>query len=145
MSKPRSAGATTAALPSAGISVVWTGLAVLLVAAGIGYIVYYLNWVLADGTPKRLADLGDWNWLIGFGLLFLGLAVGARPSTPLGRGRGVVVGMLTCFLVGLLWIIVYYITSQDASVPLIRELGNYNLLVGISFMAVGFVYATHWE
>lgn len=145
MSKQRSAGATTAAVPSSGISVVWTGLAVLLVAAGIGYVVYYLTAVLDDGAPKRLADLGDWNWLIGFGLLFLGLAVAARPSSPLGRGRGVVVGMLACFLIGLLWIIVYYITSQDASVPLIRELGNYNLLVGISFMAVGFVYATHWE
>lgn len=144
MSKQRSAGATTA-VPSAGISVVWTGLAVLLVAAGIGYVVYYLTAVLDDATPKRLADLGDWNWLIGFGLLFLGLAVAARPSTPLGRGRGVVVGMLACFLIGLLWIIVYYITSQDASVPLISELGNYNLLVGISFMAVGFIYATHWE
>ncbi len=145
MSKPRSSAGATAAAPTSGISVISTGLAVLLFAAGVGYIVYYLTGVLDDGTPKRLADLGDWNWLIGFGLLFLGLAVGARPSTPLGRGRGVVIGMLSCFLVGLLWIITYYITSQDASVPLIRELGNYNLLVGISFMAVGFVYATHWE
>ncbi len=145
MSKPRSSASTTATAPSREFSVVATGLAVLLFAAGVSYVVYYLTGVLDDGTPKRLADLGDWNWLIGFGLIFVGLAAGARPGTPLGRGRGVVVGMLTCFLVGLLWIIVYYITSQDASVPLIRELGNYNLLVGISFMAVGFVYATHWE
>jgi hypothetical protein len=69
----------------------------------------------------------------------------AHPSTPLGRGRGVVVGMLGCFLVGLLWIVVYYVTNQDLSIPIIRELGNYNLLVGIGFMAVGFVYATQWE
>ena len=145
MSKPRST-ATAAEVPaSAGISPVWTGLAALLTAAGVAYVVYYLVAVLDDGTPKQLADLGDWNWLIGFGVLFLGLATAARPSTPLGRGRGVVVGMLGCFLLGLVWIVVYYITSQDASVPLIRELGNYNLLVGISFMAVGFVYATHWE
>ncbi len=145
MSKPRSDASANAAPASPTISVVWTGLALLLVGLGIGYIVYYLVAVLDDGTPQRLADLGDWNWLIGFGLVFLGLAVAAKPTTPLGRGRGVVVGMLGCFLLGLLWIVVYYITSQDASVPLIRELGNYNLLVGISFMAVGFVYATHWE
>jgi hypothetical protein len=25
------------------------------------------------------------------------------------------------------------------------DLGQYNLVVGIGFMAVGFVYATHWE
>ena len=141
MSTPRS----SAYPASARISVVTTGLAALLVAGGIAYVVWYLTGVLDDGTPKRVADLGDWNWLIGFGVLFLGLAVAARPSSPLGRGRGVVVGMLGCFLLGLMWIVVYYVTSQDASVPLIRELGNYNLLVGISFMAVGFVYATHWE
>ena len=43
--------------------------------------------------------------------------------------------MLGCFLIGLIWIVVYYVTSQDASIPVIRELGNYNLLVGIGFMA----------
>ena len=53
--------------------------------------------------------------------------------------------MLGSFLIGLLWIVVYYVTSQDVTVPLITELGNYNLLVGIGFMAVGFVYATKWE
>ena len=51
-----------------------------------------------------MGDLGNWNYLIGFGLFLLGLAISAHPSTPLGRGRGVVVGMLGCFLVGLLWI-----------------------------------------
>ena len=33
--------------------------------------------------------------------IFLGLVLAAHPSTPLGRGRGVVVGMLGCFLLGL--------------------------------------------
>ena len=148
MSKPRST-ATAHEAPGAPaaprLSVVWTGLALLLVLLGIAYVGYYTTAVLDDGTPARLAELGDRNWLIGFGLFFLGLALAARRSTPLGRGRGVVVGMIACFLIGLLWIVVYYVTSQDASVPLIRDLGNYNLFVGISFMAVGFVYATHWE
>jgi hypothetical protein len=101
--------------------------------------------VYDDGTPKAVADLKDWNWLIGFGVLFLGLILAAHRRTPLGRGRGVVVGMLGSFLIGLAWIVVYYFTSQDANVPLLRELGNYNLLVGIGFMAIGFVYATKWE
>ena len=128
-----------------GVSVVRTVVAAVVAALGIAWMVVYIN-VAQDGEKLTwMGDLERWNFLIGFGLLFLGLAVAARPSTPLGRGRGVVVGMLACFVIGLLWIIVYYITSQDASVPLIRELGNYNLLVGISFMAVGFVYATHWE
>jgi hypothetical protein len=145
VSKPRST-ATRLETPAANpVKVVPTALAALLVVAGIAYVVYYVTQVYDDQTPKKLADLKDWNWLIGFGLIFLGLAVAARPSTPLGRGRGVVVGMLGCFLLGLVWIVVYYVTSQDASLPLVRELGNYNLIVGVAFMAVGFVYATHWE
>jgi hypothetical protein len=144
LSKPRSAAAHQAhgANP---VSVVRTGLAALLVVAGIAYLVYYLVAVQDDGTPAAIADLGDWNFLIGFGAVFLGLMIAAHPSTPMGRGRGVVVGMLGCFLIGLAWIVVYYVTSQDGTIPLIRELGNYNLLVGIGFMATGFVYATRWE
>jgi hypothetical protein len=128
-----------------GLSPVRTGLAALLSVAGIAWVCYYAFAVVGDGRPASVADLGDWNFLIGFSVLFVGLALAAHPSTPLGRGRGVVVGMLGCFLVGLLWIVVYYVTNQDLSLPLIRDLGNYNLLVGIGFMAVGFVYATRWE
>ena len=45
-----------------------------------------------EGTPKAIADLGDWNYLIGFGLLLVGLMVSAHPSTPLGRGRAELAG-----------------------------------------------------
>ena len=145
MSKPRSTASRQETPTPDRVKVVPTALAALLVIAGIAYVTYYVTSVYDDQTPKKLADLKDWNWAIGFGLVFLGLAFAARPSTPLGRGRGVVVGMLGCFLLGLVWIVVYYVTSQDASVPLVRELGNYNLIVGVAFMAVGFIYATHWE
>jgi hypothetical protein len=145
VAKPRSTASRQETPTPDRVKVLPTAIAALLVIAGIAYVVYYLTAVYDDQTPKRLADLGDWNWLIGFGLIFLGLALAARPSTPLGRGRGVVVGMLGCFLIGLVWIVVYYVTSQDVTVPLITELGNYNLIVGVGFMAVGFVYATHWE
>lgn len=127
------------------ISWVRTGLAALITALGIAWVVYYLTAVYDDGTPAWAGDLGGWNWLIGFGLIFVGLMAFSNIGTPLGRGRGVVVGMLGSFLIGLVWIVVYYVTSQEANVPLIAELGNYNLLVGIGFMAVGFVYATKWE
>jgi hypothetical protein len=127
------------------VSPVRTVLSAVLALAGIAWILYYTIAVAGDGRPAAVGDLGDWNYLIGFGLLFVGLVLAAHPATPLGRGRGVVVGMLGCFLLGLIWIVVYYVTNQDLSLPLIRELGNYNLLVGIGFMAVGFVYATRWE
>ena len=71
---------------------------------------------------------------------------GAHPSTPLGRGRGVVVGMLGCFIIGLIWICTFYVFSNDiSSVPVFNDLEQKNLIVGIGFMAVGFTFATRWE
>ena len=126
-------------------------IAVVLIVVGIAWMAYYYIAVRAEfpaepGQPRFMGDLGDWNYVIGFGLFFLGLAISAHPSTPLGRGRGVVVGMLACFMIGLIWICVYYIFSNDISrVPLFNDLGQYNLIVGICFMAVGFSFATRWE
>ncbi|RZI85588.1 MAG: cell division protein CrgA, partial [Microbacterium sp.] len=84
--------------------------------------------------------------LIGFGLAFLGLIIGAHPKTPLGRGQGVVVGMLGCFLLGLAWIVTYYFVAQsDTKIPVMDQLNQLNLVVGVAFMAVGFTFATKWE
>jgi len=129
-------------------------IALVLILAGIGWLVFYyvqargnpLAFPPVDGTPKAIADLGDWNYAIGFGLLLVGLMVSAHPSTPLGRGRGVVVGMLGCFLIGLVWICTFYVFSDDLSkLPIFNDLGQWNLVVGIAFMAVGFSFATKWE
>ena len=131
--------------------------AIVLMVLGIAWIAFYYTVVRVDPTvfpvpksdgPKFLADLGNWNYLIGFGLFMLGLAVSAHPVTPLGRGRGVVVGMLGCFVIGLLWICVFYLfsnTDHANGIPVMNDLGQYNLVVGIAFMAVGFTFATRWE
>ena len=71
----------------------------VLMVVGIAWIAYYYIAVRPGddgkaGSPAFMADWANWNYLIGFGLFFLGLLVAAHPSTPLGRGRGVVVGML---------------------------------------------------
>ena len=130
-------------------------LSVALMVLGIAWMAYFYVAVRvnpetfpepAAGSPKFMADLGDWNYLIGFGAIMVGLVVAAHPSTPLGRGRGVVVGMLGSFLIGLLWICTFYVISDDISVlPVFDDLGQYNLVVGIGLMAVGFTYATRWE
>lgn len=141
-------------------------IALLLIAAGIAYVVIWTLYVRElqtfestipapeGGAPEPLipgiASLDDWNWLIGFGTLFVGLTVAAHPKTPLGRGRGVLVGMLGTFVIGLLWICTFYvfadtIASDPNSIWLLGNLGQLNLLVGIGFMAVGFTYATRWE
>jgi drug/metabolite transporter (DMT)-like permease len=93
-----------------------------------------------------MADLHKWNYAIGFGLAFLGLIVAANPKTPLGRGRGVVIGMLGCFLIGLAWIVTYYFTQNTSvTIPVMDKLNQFNLLLGVGFMAIGFTFATRWE
>jgi hypothetical protein len=140
-------------------SLVRCAVAVLLVLAGIAWITVYTHvamdaatWVKGLGKKPHtpfpwMSDLKKWNYVIGFGLAFVGLVVAAHKKTPLGRGRGVVVGMLGCFLLGLIWIVTYYFVGQDDSVhiPVMDQLNQANLLVGVGFMAVGFTYATKWE
>lgn len=136
---------TSTAPGTATTSIARTGLAAVLAVAGIAWMAVYIN-VAQDGQSLTwMGDLGRWNFLIGIALIFLGLIIASHPATPLGRGRGVVVGMLGCFLIGLLWIIVYYIAGPDNAIPVLRNLDQYNLLVGIAFMGVGFVFATKWE
>lgn len=146
MSKPKS---LTEERPKA-----WSirfGIALLLMAAGVAWLIWYYVGVRPEvpgeaGSPKSIADLGRWNYVIGFGLFMLGLMVSAHPSTPLGRGRGVVVAMLACFLVGLVWIVIYYVFANDLSgLPVFNDLGQWNLAVGIALMGVGFSFATKWE
>ena len=133
-----------------------TVIAAVLVLLGIAWMaVYYAvarDAALAIAGAEKpsnplpfMADLEKWNYLIGFVLIFAGLAVSAHKTTPLGRGRGVVIGMLGCFGIGLLWIVSFYFIGADSSVPVMNDLGQYNLLVGIGFMAVGFTFATKWE
>lgn len=133
--------------------------ALVLIVLGVAWIAYYYLGVHPSDhgfsypesdyrglTPLR--HLKDWNYLIGFGLLFLGLIVSADRSTPLGRGRGVAASMVACFIIGLLWICVYYIFSGQSywdKVPVFNDLDQKNLIVGIAWMAVGFAFATHWE
>ena len=128
-----------------------TILGAVLFLGGIAWLAYYYLQVRPEpgaepGGPAFMGDLARYNYLIGFGLIMVGLVVLAHKSTPLGRGRGVVVGMLGCFLVGLIWICTFYVITDDlTAVPVFNDLGQFNLMVGIAFMAVGFTYATKWE
>lgn len=159
MSKP-AARKPTVTVSGYETSVVRCVVAVLLVVVGIAWIAVYTNvamdaanYVKIPGAKKPdtpfpwMSDLKRWNYVIGFGLIFAGLIASANKKTPLGRGRGVVVGMLDSFLIGLVWIIVYYFVGQDSSlhIPVMDQLQQSNLLVGVGFMAVGFTFATKWE
>lgn len=67
---------------------------------------------------------------------------GPKP-VRIGSGRWVAPTMVTLFLLGLLWIVVFYITRGD--VWGLRTFGNWNILVGFGFVAAGFVVSTRWK
>jgi len=52
--------------------------------------------------------------------------------------------MVGLFVVGLLWIVLYYILGRD-HLPLLGGLGNWNLLIGFAFIIGGIFTATRWE
>ncbi|MGW2644905.1 cell division protein CrgA [Streptomyces sp. NPDC001393] len=50
--------------------------------------------------------------------------------------------MLAMFIIGLAWIVVFYVT--DGSLP-INALDNWNIVVGFGFIAAGFAVSTQWK
>jgi Cell division protein CrgA len=50
--------------------------------------------------------------------------------------------MLALFLIGLAWIVVFYVT--DGRMP-IQSFGNWNIVVGFGFIAGGFAVSTQWK
>ncbi|MGI9157117.1 MAG: cell division protein CrgA, partial [Marmoricola sp.] len=140
MSKPRARQTDIKGTSGYETSVVRCAVAVALVVIGIAWIAVYINLEMDAATYSKglglakpsnpippMAKLKGYNFLIGFALIFLGLIVSADKRTPLGRGRGVVIGMLGCFLIGLVWVVVFYFVGADTNIPLMSSLGQKNL------------------
>jgi Cell division protein CrgA len=51
--------------------------------------------------------------------------------------------MIVCFILGLAWIALYYITQGD--MPGLRLLSGWNLVCGFALIVVGVVLATQWH
>ena len=52
--------------------------------------------------------------------------------------------MFGFMLLGLAWIVVYYITSSTLSLP-VPALGQNNIFVGFGIMFIGFLMTTRWR
>ena len=50
--------------------------------------------------------------------------------------------MLANFLIGLIWIVIFYISSTAYPIP---GIGAWNMVVGFGFVGVGFSLATRWH
>jgi len=51
--------------------------------------------------------------------------------------------MIVCFVVGLAWIALYYVTQAD--MPGLRTLGAWNLVCGFGLIVAGVILATNWR
>lgn len=65
-----------------------------------------------------------------------------RTARVGGGNRWVAPVMVGCWILGLVWIVVFYLAPD---LPYMRELGNWNLMVGMALIALGFIFSTKWE
>ena len=66
-----------------------------------------------------------------------------RPAASRVGRRWVAPAMLACWLLGLLWVVVYYVAGDR--IPVVEDLGGWNLVGGMALVGLGFVFATQWE
>lgn len=66
-----------------------------------------------------------------------------RAPVRVGNPRWLVPLMLAFFLMGLLWIVVFYVSGAQYPVASLGNLGN--LGVGFGFIIVGFALSTRWR
>ena len=67
----------------------------------------------------------------------------AKKVKAPGSRRWVPPTFITVGLLGVAWLIVYYVAGT--SVPFMSDLGNWNILIGMGGMAAAFGIATLWR
>ena len=73
----------------------------------------------------------------------------SRPTQPaaaqenMPSGRWVPITGSTLLILGLLWIVVFYIAGAD--VPGMNAIGNWNLMIGMGLIVAGFIVFTKWK
>lgn len=66
-----------------------------------------------------------------------------RRAALTGNRAWVAPAFITVGLLGVLWLVVYYIASQY--IPFMAQLGPWNLAIGMGLMALSFIIATQWK
>ena len=58
-------------------------------------------------------------------------------------GRWVAPTMVTLLLIGLAWVVLYYVAAS--TIGFVSALGAWNILIGFGFMFAGLMVATRWK
>lgn len=63
-------------------------------------------------------------------------------AVRIGSPRWLVPLMVACFVIGLLWVVVYYVTQTEYP---ISGIGLWNMGIGFGLIIVGFILSTQWK
>ncbi|MBU3646202.1 MAG: cell division protein CrgA [Candidatus Nanopelagicaceae bacterium] len=68
----------------------------------------------------------------------------APEANPLDKEspRWLAPTMIANFLIGLFWIVIFYVSQTQYPIP---NIGAWNMVVGFAFIGVGFSLATRWR
>jgi hypothetical protein len=73
------------------------------------------------------------------------IAAGIKPevaATKAESPKWLAPVMVANFIIGLIWIVIFYISSTNYPIP---GIGAWNMLVGFGFVGVGFSLSTRWQ
>jgi hypothetical protein len=65
-----------------------------------------------------------------------------KKDTPTSSPRWLAPLMVACFVLGLLWIVAYYIAP---GMPVMSALGRWNMAIGFGLIMAGFGLSTKWR
>jgi len=65
-----------------------------------------------------------------------------RNPFRLDGARWIAPVMVAMFVIGLLWIVIWYISPAN---PIMGPLAGWNVAIGFAFIAVGFILSTKWQ
>ncbi|MCH9816465.1 MAG: cell division protein CrgA [Actinomycetia bacterium] len=67
---------------------------------------------------------------------------GSKTPVKIDGSRWVAPVMIALFVIGLLWIVVWYIAPDNA---LMGSLAGWNVAIGFVFIGAGFILSTRWR
>ena len=65
-----------------------------------------------------------------------------EPHLPTESPKWLAPVMVANFLIGLIWIVIFYVSQTSYPIP---SIGAWNMVIGFSFVGVGFSLATKWR
>ena len=66
----------------------------------------------------------------------------SHSQAPAESPKWLALAMVSAFLFGLIWIVIFYVSGTKYPIP---HIGAWNMLVGFGFIGAGFTLATRWQ